>query len=660
MKNIKLILSLLITGMCFTATAQQEILESPDSIRKYLLQDTYSIDSNASAIVLSEKGTSSLTNGNLIYKVERIIKILKSSAIDEISTINISRYKYTSVTQIKASTFNLENGQIIRQNLEKADIFKDKIQDNFSVVKFNLPGVKEASLVYYTFTITNPGNIYVPEWEFQSQVPKLYSCYEASIPKYIVHTPLIRSNEDFPEVKNESDLQQCKGCYYTVDYGANLFVTKTMVRRNIPAFRQEAYMSSPDNYKERVKIHVSGVADRGYFVNIMNKWPDVINKYFYENDFFGKQVFAPNAFLKNKIKLLTSEKNSDLEKAKSIYYFVRDSITLTPLNTEWGNVKNTFESRIGNGLNKNLLLAAMLRKAGLDCSPMIITPKTEEKLNAVYPDINLNLEILCKLNIDRKAYFLDPSEKYMPFGVLFPQYYNGYARTVQEKSTEVTLNPRDIKDKTIILVSATPSADGSNLEFKMDIQFGTYTALGIRSMLAKDSTYFKKLSDTYVDNLDDNDSIKLEVKNKDNADLPLGLHSEGRIKMDARIDKVYLNLFFYKFADKNPFPDLERLFPIEFDYLKDLNYTFYLKLPESYSLDEIPQSKILKVGPDDRIQMTNMSSFNEADKTFAFNSRLTFKEAVFNPEDYNDIRSFFEEMLKEQNKNIILTKNPLK
>lgn len=56
------------------------------------------------------------------------------------------------IQNLKAATYNLEDGKLVATELDKKSIFKDKYDKNRMQMKFTLPAVKEGSIIEYSYT----------------------------------------------------------------------------------------------------------------------------------------------------------------------------------------------------------------------------------------------------------------------------------------------------------------------------------------------------------------------------------------------------------------------------------------------------------------------------------------------------------------------------
>ena len=153
-----------------------------------LKMKTYEKDSTANALVLYEYGNSFIEQShfNLVTEEKHKIKILNQEGFDK-ATITIYLYNNEraseKVKNIVATTYNLIDGKVTKTKLDaKKDVFNEKYDKNYTLVKFTMPNVKLGSVITYSYTLTSPFKFKYKGWNFQSNIPKLYSEYRTSIP----------------------------------------------------------------------------------------------------------------------------------------------------------------------------------------------------------------------------------------------------------------------------------------------------------------------------------------------------------------------------------------------------------------------------------------------------------------------------------------------
>ena len=90
-----------------------------------------------------------------------------------------------------------------------------------------------------------------------------------------------------------------------------------------------------------------------------------------------------------------------------------------------------FKKREGNVADINLLLAVLLRKAGIDADLMILSTRDNGVANSDYPMIDQYNYVICVASIKgMDPVNLDASQHYNGFGELPPSCYNGYGHMI--------------------------------------------------------------------------------------------------------------------------------------------------------------------------------------------------------------------------------------
>ena len=127
------------------------------------------------------------------------------------------------------------------------------------------------------------------------------------------------------------------------------------------------------------------------------------------------------------------------------------------------------------------------------------------------------------------------------------------------------------------------------------------------------------------------------------------------LQLDADNDITYLNPFFHKFYDTNPFIETKRIHPVEFGHT--FNYTFLLKfqLPDGYQMEEYSNPASISLNKGD-MQYRNNMQYDTEKKLFTLSSTLNSKTATVAAEDYDALRSFYDRVITEQNKKIVIRK----
>ena len=164
---------------------------------------TYSKDTSAHAVVLREFGKTriAIDNGDdikLYFDYHVKIKILDEKGFDN-GTVKIPVYNnrdndsYENVDGIKGITYYTDDaGNMQQVELEQKKIYPEKVNKHLAIYKFAMPGLKKGCIIEYRYTIASPYWENLHTWEFQSDIPKMYSEYEVHIPAFWVYNASLK------------------------------------------------------------------------------------------------------------------------------------------------------------------------------------------------------------------------------------------------------------------------------------------------------------------------------------------------------------------------------------------------------------------------------------------------------------------------------------
>lgn len=664
----KICSALLVLVFSYASFSQTtNVLKDEQLLREALKKEKYEIDSSAQAVILFRKVSVKIINNRLThrstresleYTVDFIAKILSDEAAGELAKIDIARFDGTAVTNISGETYNLEGEAIKKQELKKQEIIKDEFTEGLNIFKFNLPSVKKGSVIHYTYTTTRPNFLSIPDEYLQLEYPILLESYELMAPSYyLTLKKLERVNVPIKQAKSINELNDCDACSWSEEYSGELGSYSKWVRRNVPALQNEPFMGSRNNFQERIRTQIETILFGGNNVNYLNNWDDYERSFIYSTDLsYASQVFKENSFLKDKTTQLIQGKQSEKDKAKSIYAFVRDSFVVKYLDKEV-TLKSTFQDRAGTEDELNLVLVAMLKRAGLNSSPAYLSPKPNERLNPYFPD-NRNLDIIAALQIGTDTVYLDASKKQLPFGVVLPENYNGYARLVDKKSKGVELDPNMLTEKSMTVASLKPGKDPGQFVLTLDHTLGVLEAYDFRKQMAGDTGAIRK---AVIKSIKENSSsfalTDLKVDNLNNPDEQLKIHVDATWPIDPAAKNIYLNPFFSKLIDANPFTADQRIYPIEMEHLDNKNYIFSIQVPQGYVLDDYPKSATLKLDEQGNMLLKNLYAYDETSQTLSLKSSLKSTSCVFPAAQYEGIKTFYGKAIEIQNQKIVIKKS---
>ena len=233
-----------------SAQAQDKI----DSYGKICMADmkmtTCDFDHDAGALCLFDVGEVyyNLTERSVDIQANfrKRIKILNEKGIEE-ANIKIRYYskdRFEDISNISGIVYNLDAaGNVVTTKLKKELIYDKKIDSRYSEISLAFPNVKAGSVVEYKYKSFKKNNIEaIDDWYFQSDIPVRYSAYNLLIPKYFDFTYKTIHRQPMDYIKSK--------IYNEGDW---------FIMHNIPALKNEPYMSGFKDYLQRVDFQLAAI-----------------------------------------------------------------------------------------------------------------------------------------------------------------------------------------------------------------------------------------------------------------------------------------------------------------------------------------------------------------------------------------------------------------
>jgi len=650
-------------------TASQICLAQMDrnQIKEYLHTTRFPIDTEASAVILSERMDIEVTSGEEVNKeiitIHETIKILKTEGL-HLADVRMNfpiDNDILDIYGVSGTTYSLdENDKVTETDLATDDFYKTKLTKDYNRLSFAMPEVKVGSIIDYTYKLAIPRYLMLPTWEIQGDQPKLMTEYSVKHEEVRSYNCIIHSRCKLTECKKEEDMysDEHEFCHY-YNNNNNFKNGKryaTWVRKNVPAMKDEPFVVNKKNHLEMMEMQT--VRNKLSIVDekVYDTW-DKYNEDRWKSD-FEKNVRKPNNFLNDTIKKIVGHEKDSLQIARKIYRYVKENFkTNNKIKTsknEWESIINksdieaVFNKKEGTGQQINGLLVAMLNNAGLEAYTLY-TGNTNT-LSAVpqYPVLTRLSYSACALRIGGKYTFLDASDKYMPFGILPATCYNGYARIISEKGDSVYLK-QDMLFNKDSLIAAISFVNDSTIHVTMTVAMGTLSTFKLRHKLENDTFNMDNFFEKYLENkFDGAELTEKKIINLDKADTNLVLILTFNLKKDKLANTYLLNTSFIKHISKNPFSAITRNLPIEYSYKSEDEYTIRFEIPEYYKIDSIPPATDFKVG-DNGLAYHKSIVKDSHSNNLTVTTIIKNNTVVYPRSKYSDIRNFYENVIKDQN-----------
>ena len=578
------------------------------------------------------------------------IKILKDKGIG-LANIKIRFYSlsgYENIKNIAATTYNIDDaGNIITTKLEKSAIYIKKITNRISEVVFTMPDVKVGSVIEYKFTDIKKSIADLDDWYFQDDIPTRISMYRIMVPsifKFVNQLLAYQNVEQNQSTVRESALVSSGHISYNS-------VLKSYIIRDVPALRDEPYMSAAKDYLQRVVFQLSQIDyGNGNIRDVRTTWAK-LSKELLEDEDFGLQLRKNLPHTKGLDDTLKNV-SDDYNKMLLIHDYVRQNMNWNGSETIYSiqGIKTAWDKKSGSNSELNLILINLLKEAGLKAFPLLVSTKDNGRVNTFYPFLQQFNNTMACVFVDDKRYILNAADKYNPSQLVPYDVVNTDAFIVDDLygGWIALKNEKDVwKNVVSIFASISPDAvmKGKatvyNFNYSKNPKVKTYkeNKTGFKDYFTKAYTGLK------VENLEVSDENVDTLPLKQNLDFSLPLNSSGEYK--------YFTINLFQGLETNPFIADERMTNVEFNYRQSYTVVGKIFIPENYDFEELPKN-IKMIMPDSSIILQRLVQQGEGSIDFRIN--VDFLQPYYAAADYPLLHEFYKKLFSTLNEQIVIKK----
>lgn len=624
------------------------------------------IDPGACGVVLSKIGrvlfydntkgaTKSITTGGgksswakiglpplTIEKYVRI-KILKEEGL-KYSKVEIpytSFEKQENIVGLKAQVFTPNSsGKYVRTKVKRKNITDEKINGTQNKISIQFSDVKVGSIIEYRYKIDRKNSNNLSSWNFQSELPTIYSEYKAKISDNVRLKPIYQGER------------------LMAKYGKQ--ARKEWVLSYLPPVKEEAYGVNPNSFRERIFFTLTGYIKKTVthdidgsveFKSVNNTWSDLKNEI--TNNKKYNSYFESSKLVKNLASQIVGSKINVRKKVELIYNHVSQ-------NYEWDNafgykpncnLKDLIKNKKGNATAKNLLLTSLLQQIDVKAEPILISTKKHGVVNINFPLMVQFNHIVVKAKVYADVMILDAKQSEFTQNYIDTENVCKHALVLND-SKENSFNKNEWVEitpnkETESILKTYYSIENNQLKVLTKVKKSGYEAISERIILAKKSNTEEFIKDKY--SVSKIENIKFENEKDINKTLKYSFVTSKEIN---NINSVEIKPF-ENFSEKNPFVSSTRFLPIDFGYSFTKEYTTVVKIPEGYKLKETPKQHIMNLpGSQGEVSCTVFATLTEV----KIRVELKLNKHKYYKEQYPNIQKVFSFLEKNLDTKIVLEK----
>ena len=163
----------------------------------------------------------------------------------------------------------------------------------------------------------------------------------------------------------------------------------------------------------------------------------------------------------------------------------------------------------------------------------------------------------------------------------------------------------------------------------------------------------------------------IKERQVDNPDLTIdSFNIEGLENQEGEITELYhVKIFgqtenlgnlmtfdplFFDKIDENPFKPEDRKFPVDFAYPRNRKIICHITIPEGYEVETLPGNLVISTPEKDA---AFSYSAGKSGNSIIINVSLQIKKPVFQPDEYQILKAFYNQVVAKENEPVTLKNN---
>ena len=631
--------------------------------KEELLEKTHKDDTSAVAAFKFKKAKTTFSyseNNGFVSSTEFFIKIkiykkegTSWGNFDIPYYIGYENLNKEQIEILSAYTYNIENKQIVKEKVENQSKFKKVINEYWAKRTIAFPNVKEGSIIELRYKFKSENLSILPEFQFQYDIPVDYAEYQSIIPEFFIYKGIKSGYKDIDvEQKIENGSQSFDNKHNQRMSMSYRQINSLYKANDIKAIKNEAYTSNVENFYGKINHELETIRMPDETPKqISTTWETVVSS-IYKDEKFGKEIKEFDYFMHD-LKLVINNKKDATDRINAVFNYLKSNMNW---NENYGyyakkGVKKAYQEKSGNAAEINFILLSMLKMAGIEAYPVLIS--TRENSVANFPNKSTFNYVIVAVKEQGKTLLLDATDKNATINTLPIRCLNWIGRLIEDDGTSTEINLMPEKNSLNAINMMAEVSENGEVNGKVRKQYFDYNAYLFRdknngvsneSLIERTERKFAGVEIT-------------DYSAQNNTDLMLPIIESYSFSSDNLVETIgntmYISPMLFFTTTENPFKQETREYPVDFVYPHQDKYNISLTIPDGYTIETLPQPAAMAM-PDGLGKFSYKISKNNNQVQLLYS--LDINQAIISPEYYEALKNFFKEIVNKQTEKIVLKK----
>lgn len=615
-----LLLTTTLIGKTTHAQLKQEIKKGSISMEEMQMK-VYAKDTSAPAVTLYQS-IEFVPDQFTVYHYYRV-KILKSTGKDYGTMFFMGKLKQA----IKGTSYNLENGKIVKTKLSRESIFEERIIGDFYRTGIAMPNVKEGTV----FEVSIEQNGLPSSIEIQQNIPVIYTYI------YFPGHPVL-------------DFRINEFGYLGPTFKENV----TWIYKDLPAFVKEPYITSDKDLRVRMEFEITSLSLNTYYWwlvgHFASSWGAVTNM-FNDNIYQGKKITSYTSELRDIADSMKKCSLNEEELVKKAFEAIKV--------IKWNNETTCYTSpeferalkyKKGNSADINIMLINLLKQLGLKSYPVLFSTRDHGKINRNVPTLAKLNYLIAAVDLNSGTKYLDATNEFAPYNLEPERVLGCYGHPIGYYKPDCSVYIESVKkDKkssfSQFKIDSTGSIKGTVSTKRFD-----YNAIAFKKQIKA-----KEDNDSYIKELEANNSgVTIDSFKFLNFDNPYqDFVDEYQINISKPIntqDILLVNPFVIIKQNENPFQNEKRNLPISFPQQIEYSSRIIISFPNNYQVTDLPKGVDI-TNRDNSAKFTYQ--IQQLGNTISISSKFVVNKLRYENVEYAGLKALWDLVLQKQNESII-------